>query len=84
MCRLRSRQSETVGTKSSGVLDSRGSLIGGETAPLATVEEVSPGVHRFSGTIECRLCGRQGFLVRVLPCHNVLGPIYEAGMLVWG
>ena len=67
-----------------GVLDSRGVISGGETAPLARVEEVSPGVHRFSGSIECRLCGRQGFLVRVLPRHNDLGPIYEAGMLLWG
>ena len=67
-----------------GVLDSRGSLLGGEASPLAEVEEVSPGVHRFSGSIECRLCGRQGFLVRVLPRHNDLGAIYEAGMLVWG
>ncbi|TWJ19591.1 glycosyltransferase family 1 protein [Geobacter argillaceus] len=67
-----------------GVLDSRGVIVGGETAPLAQIEEVSPGVHRFSGSIECRLCGRQGFMVRVLPRHDDLGPIYEAGMLLWG
>ena len=67
-----------------GVLDSRGDIQGGEVVPLRHTEELGNGIHRFSGEIECRFCGRHGFMLRVMPCHAVLGPVYEPGYLLWG
>jgi len=67
-----------------GVLDSRGSIVGGELVSLNSIEEVSPGLYRFCGEIECRFCGRQGFMLRVMPNHPELGAVYEPGLLLWG
>jgi glycogen phosphorylase len=66
-----------------GVLDSKGVIRGGESIPLEP--DPSPGAGiRFSGEMECRFCGRHGFMVRVMPRHPVLGPVYEPGYMVWG
>lgn len=67
-----------------GVLDSRGNIVGGELIPLEHAEEEGGGTHRFTGDIETRFCGRHGFMIRVMPRHPELGPIYEQGLLVWG
>lgn len=67
-----------------GVLDSRGNIVGGELLPLEITEELGKGVHLFSGEIECRFCGRHGFMVRVMPRHHQFGPVYEPGLLLWG
>jgi len=67
-----------------GVLDYTGNIQGGEIITLDHVSDQGGGVHQFSGEIECRFCGRQGFMLRVMPRHKVLGNVYEAGYLVWG
>jgi starch phosphorylase len=67
-----------------GVLDSRGSIVGGELVSLDSTEEISSGLYRFSGEIECRFCGRQGYMLRVMPNHPELGAVYEPGLLLWG
>ncbi len=67
-----------------GVLDSRGNIVGGELLPLEITTELGKGVHLYSGEIECRFCGRHGFMVRVMPRHHQFGPVYEPGLLLWG
>ncbi len=67
-----------------GVLDSRGSIVGGEFVSLDSITEVATGLYQFSGEIECRFCGRQGFMLRVMPNHVELGRVYEPGLLLWG
>jgi glycogen phosphorylase len=67
-----------------GVLDSRGSIIGGEIVSLESAVELSAGLYRFSGGIECRFCGRHGFMLRVMPKHLELDTVYEPGLLLWG
>jgi starch phosphorylase len=67
-----------------GVLDNQGIIRGGEIVPLKVVESLENGYHRFSGDLECRFCGRYGFMVRIMPRHYELGVIYEPGYLVWG
>jgi starch phosphorylase len=41
-------------------------------------------MHLFRGELECRFSGRHGFLIRLMPKHPELGPIYEPGLLRWG
>ena len=67
-----------------GVLDSTGNIRGGETVPLEMTTDLGSGVFEFSGVLECRFCGRHGFMLRVMPRHKVLGNCYEPGYLVWG
>jgi len=67
-----------------GVLDSTGNIQGGETVPLENVVPAGNGLYRFTGAIECRFCGRHGFMLRVMPRHKVLGNVYEPGFLLWG
>ena len=66
-----------------GVLDSRGAIMGGEIIPL----EPSGGADRdghFGGELECRFCGRHGFMLRVMPRHPELGTVYDPGLILWG
>lgn len=67
-----------------GVLDYQGNIRGGEIVMLNHDEKIKAGVHRFSGLLECRFCGRYGLLARVMPRHKVLGPVYEPGYMLWG
>jgi starch phosphorylase len=67
-----------------GVLDSTGNIQGGETVPLDNVVPAGNGLYLFNGEIECRFCGRHGFMLRVMPRHKVLGNVYEPGFLLWG
>jgi starch phosphorylase len=67
-----------------GVLDSRGTIVGGELISLEPASEYAAGSYEFNGTIECRFCGRHGFMLRVMPRHRELGPVYEPGLLCWG
>lgn len=67
-----------------GVLDNQGIIRGGEIVPLAVTETLENGGYRFTGELECRFCGRYGFMVRVMPRHAELGLIYEPGYLIWG
>jgi len=67
-----------------GVLDSTGNIKGGETVPLEKVTPAGDGLHLFSGMMECRFCGRHGFMLRIMPRHKVLGNVYEPGFLLWG
>ncbi len=67
-----------------GVLDSRGNIVGGELVPFPAADDLGDGLYQFNGELECRFCGRHGFLIRVMPNHPELGPIYESGLLRWG
>lgn len=67
-----------------GVLDSTGNIQGGETVKLVMEKDLGGGVYSFSGSFECRFCGRHGFMVRIIPHHAVLGTMYEPGYLIWG
>ena len=67
-----------------GVLDSTGNIQGGETVLLGDATPADNGLYLFSGAIDCRFCGRHGFMLRVMPRHKVLGNVYEPGFLLWG
>ncbi|MHB8121080.1 MAG: glycosyltransferase family 1 protein [Desulfuromonadaceae bacterium] len=67
-----------------GVLDSTGNIRGGETVPLGMSRDLGNGLFEFSAVLECRFCGRHGFMLRVMPRHKILGNCYEPGYLIWG
>ena len=66
-----------------GNLNAQDTIIDGEFAPLHPVEQVGTDLHRFSGEIECRSCGRQAFVIQVMPKHPQIGAVYEQGLILW-
>jgi glycogen phosphorylase len=66
-----------------GVLDSRGAIMGGELVPLVPADGPGSSGH-FGGELECRFCGRHGFMLRVMPRHPELGTVYDPGLILWG
>lgn len=66
-----------------GILNSQDAIIDGKLVPLHPVEQVGADLHRFSGEIECRVCGRQAFIIQVMPRHPRIGPVYEPGLILW-
>ena len=66
-----------------GVLDSRGSIMGGEIVTLVAAVDPERTGH-FGGELECRFCGRHGFMLRVMPRHPELGTVYDPGLILWG
>ncbi len=66
-----------------GALDTRDSIVNGTMSRLDHAEQLGTDLHRFSGEMECKECGRQGFIVRIMPRHPILGTIYEPGLILW-
>jgi starch phosphorylase len=66
-----------------GILNSQDTIIDGDFAPLQPFEQVGTDLHRFSGEIECKSCGRQAFVIQVMPKHPQIGPVYETGLILW-
>jgi starch phosphorylase len=48
-----------------------------------SVQLYAPNRHLFTGTIECRTSGRQGFAIRVLPGHVDMASPFEPGLITW-
>jgi starch phosphorylase len=46
-------------------------------------KELAPNRHVFTGRIDCRTSGRQGFAVRVLPGDPDLATPFEPGLIIW-
>jgi starch phosphorylase len=66
-----------------GVLDPNDAITEGKLTPLLPVERLGSDLHRFAGEMECRVCGRQGFVIRVMPKHPRAGVVYEPGLILW-
>jgi starch phosphorylase len=46
-------------------------------------KQIAGARHVFSGKIECRVSGRQGFAVRVLPGDEDMATPFEPGLIAW-
>ena len=67
-----------------GVLDPDGSITNGKILPTVCEKPSEDGLYWFSGTIECRMSGRHGVAIRVLPNHEELNNPHELGLITWG
>jgi starch phosphorylase len=56
-------------------------------APIARnmehARQIAPGRHVFTGSIECRTSGRQGYAIRVVPGNPDLATPFEPGLITW-
>ncbi|MRR05622.1 MAG: glycosyltransferase family 1 protein [Deltaproteobacteria bacterium] len=66
-----------------GILNAQDHIVDGKLASLHPVEQLGADLHRYSGEIECDVCGRQAFVIQVMPKHPKKGAVYEPGLILW-
>ena len=68
-----------------GHVDSSGRIKDGQIAEMNYEQDTLDGqrVASFSGTIPCRISGRHGYALRILPQHEDLIEPYESGLILW-
>lgn len=67
-----------------GALDSHHEYIQGETMQMKFMDISEYGDHHYEGAIPCNTSGRQGFSIRILPCHpDMVTPVIP-GYIQWG
>jgi starch phosphorylase len=66
-----------------GPLNASGAIEQPQALVMAYSKEMAPHRYLFSGKIDCRLSGRQGFAVRVLPGNPALATPFEPGLITW-
>jgi starch phosphorylase len=66
-----------------GILNAQDHIVDGKLATLHPVEQLGADLYRYIGEIECDVCGRQAFVIRVMPKHPKKGAVYEPGLILW-
>jgi starch phosphorylase len=67
-----------------GPLQADSEIHAGQGIPLSFTERGHENEFWFEGRIPCRISGRNGYAIRVLPCHADLSDRYDQGLVVWG
>jgi starch phosphorylase len=66
-----------------GAINARGEIESAAARKMSYVKQLAPGRHVFTGTIECRTSGRQGYAIRVLPGYEDMMTPFEPGLITW-
>jgi glycogen phosphorylase len=66
-----------------GPITATGAIGAPQTLRMGWSKSVANARHLFSGKIDCRTSGRQGFAVRVVPGAPDLATPFEPGLIVW-
>jgi starch phosphorylase len=66
-----------------GPINATGQIESPTSRTMTYVKQLAPGRHVFTGTIECRTSGRQGYAVRVLPGYADMATPFEPGLITW-
>jgi starch phosphorylase len=68
-----------------GHVDSYGHISDGQIAEMGYEEDTLDAQHvaTFAGIIPCRVSGRHGYALRILPRHQDLAEPYESGLILW-
>ncbi len=66
-----------------GPINATGSIERPQALMMRYDRQLGPNRHVFTGTINCRTSGRQGFAVRVLPGHPDMATPFEPGLIIW-
>ncbi|MFH1615046.1 MAG: alpha-glucan family phosphorylase [Planctomycetota bacterium] len=66
-----------------GLVDCWDNIDNGTVEVMTYEKTIEDSRHVFVGSISCRVSGRHGFAVRVLPKHDDLNDPYETGLIYW-
>jgi starch phosphorylase len=67
-----------------GKLNAEGLIVKGRSIPMLIAQSKGKGKYVFAGAIACATSGRQGYALRIVPCHQDLGNPFEMGLVLWG
>ncbi len=67
----------------SGRLNAAGELESATPLTMSMTRQMGPSRYLFSGSVECRASGRQGFAIRILPGYGDLATPFEPGLITW-
>jgi starch phosphorylase len=66
-----------------GPITATGEIGAPKVLRMEYAKQIAGARHVFSGQIECRTSGRQGFAVRVLPGDEDMATPFEPGLIAW-
>jgi glycogen phosphorylase len=66
-----------------GSMNATGQIENPFVVGMQYTRQVAPNRYLYSGVIECRTSGRQGFAIRVLPGNCDLATPFEPGLIYW-
>jgi starch phosphorylase len=66
-----------------GPISATGNIEDPQVLQMSHSKQMAPGRHLFTGRIQCRTSGRQGFALRVLPGNPDMATPFEPGLIIW-
>jgi len=66
-----------------GPLDPQRQIAAAETITMTCRESIGEGKYLLVGTLPCRMSGRHGYTLRLLPRHEELVSPFEPGLILW-
>ncbi len=66
-----------------GRISARGEIEEPTAIGMNYSKEMAPGRHLFVGRLDCKISGRQGFAIRILPGGEDLASPFEPGLITW-
>ena len=66
-----------------GPVNSRGEIEQPQAMQMTYSKKMAPDRHLFIGKFDCRISGRQGFAIRIVPGAADLATPFEPGLIVW-
>jgi starch phosphorylase len=66
-----------------GAINATGAIDNPQILTMEHTRQMGPGRHLFTGRIQCRTSGRQGFARRILPRYQDLASPFEPGLIIW-
>jgi glycogen phosphorylase len=67
-----------------GTVDSLGAIPAPETTVMEDGKPGDNSRHAYQGTFTCRSAGQYGYVVRIMPKHQLLGSVFTTGLVSWG
>ena len=66
-----------------GRINATGEIEQPQSLPMEHVKKMAPDRHLYTGRIECRTSGRQGFAIRIVPGGSDFATPFEPGLITW-
>jgi starch phosphorylase len=66
-----------------GPINATGHIENPTLLKMSHSKQMAPGRHLFTGKIECKTSGRQGFALRVVPGNPDMATAFEPGLIIW-
>ncbi len=66
-----------------GAINSTGGIDNPQAMTMQHSREMAPNRHLFTGRLDCRSSGRQGYSLRIVPGNQDLATPFEPGLILW-